>query len=1184
MIVIFVSQCEKNALKRTRRVLDAFANRIGDNCWQTIITEEGLSTVKKMLRQTASKSTSVSCHWIRSRSRSDLLWVVGNKKQFNEMGYVAVNSTEQDLLKSNIENNWYYLPIIRSITKISALLHDWGKSTVRFQKKLNDAINPSSAIKPLGDPIRHEFISSLLFTSFIHLTLKQGGENNDKIWLDSLCIDNIPEIELQRNLKKFYLSNNKPFINLPNVASLIVWLLLSHHKLPILNHLDKHSTPAAGQNNSIQDLLSKIDVSWGYENVFRDGSKIGLAEKWFDECFEFQSKNGLLTESRIWLQELKSAAEIINQQLPLLRQSFQDGSWRVIAHHARLCLMLGDHYYSSKERDSNWQNQISLIANTGKNDSVIFKKQQLDEHLYYVAKHAVEAVERLPEIHTDLNYAYDLDNLSFSDKVHKKFIWQDNVVKNILLWRKNNLNIAESTIQTGVFIINMASTGCGKTLANAKIMQALSSDEQSLRFILALGLRTLTLQTGDEYRKRAGLGDDQMAVLVGSKAIKELHEQKNISEQSTNEKNNIEAWTDEVIESSSYGSNSAETLLDEQEELDWKGFLPDEILSTVIPQLRDRQILYAPVLVCTIDHIIGATETKRGGRYILPSLRLFSSDLVIDEVDDFSEADLIAIGRLIYLAGMLGRKVMLSSATIPPDLALGFFNAYQKGWKLYAISHRQSIDIACMWFDEFTQHKKSFIQLIETGDSAPKKYESFHEVFINNRVKLLTQQAVKQRGNIIKCELNHGSEQTKENYFSIIKNAILSYHNLNNLIDLETNIRVSFGVIRMANITPCIELTKYLMNANYPQEYEVRVMAYHSQQVLLIRHEQEKLLDSILNRKDDRTPLQNPLIRKHLSHLKHQSERVKHLIFILVATPVEEVGRDHDFDWAIVEPSSMRSIIQLAGRVSRHRDHSVENFNVGILQYNLKGFMTKKETIRPDKPVFQYPGYEKSNAYLLNTHNMCELVDEEAQLSNGITAIPRIKKNNSLKPNDKLVDLEHYSIRNTLDIPLVLNETKNDESNINPRMRAIQKTRTYNLSDPKQLNGFIDDYWWMTAQPQVHNHFRASKPSMKLFYVEVNDELAFYDFDFKRGLSKRESILGIKHIYLNNIEKERLWLNRDYSELLSNLVRKQQEININFNIHLASKRFGEITFTDWGNLNTEYFYNDNLGMYSMQKS
>ena len=53
MLVTFISQCEKKALNRTRRILDAFANRIGDNVWQTAITEDGLDTVKKLLRQSA---------------------------------------------------------------------------------------------------------------------------------------------------------------------------------------------------------------------------------------------------------------------------------------------------------------------------------------------------------------------------------------------------------------------------------------------------------------------------------------------------------------------------------------------------------------------------------------------------------------------------------------------------------------------------------------------------------------------------------------------------------------------------------------------------------------------------------------------------------------------------------------------------------------------------------------------------------------------------------------------------------------------------------------------------------------------------------------------------------------------------------------------------------------------------
>ncbi|OQW76887.1 MAG: CRISPR-associated endonuclease Cas3'' [Proteobacteria bacterium ST_bin11] len=112
MMVTFVSQCQKKALARTRRVLDAFANRIGDNTWQTVITEEGLIAVKTLLRKTATKNTAVSCHWIRSRSRSELVWIVGNRDHFNAQGIVPVNTTSKELFM-DISNqkpnpNWLY--------------------------------------------------------------------------------------------------------------------------------------------------------------------------------------------------------------------------------------------------------------------------------------------------------------------------------------------------------------------------------------------------------------------------------------------------------------------------------------------------------------------------------------------------------------------------------------------------------------------------------------------------------------------------------------------------------------------------------------------------------------------------------------------------------------------------------------------------------------------------------------------------------------------------------------------------------------------------------------------------------------------------------------------------------------------------------------------------------------------
>jgi CRISPR-associated endonuclease/helicase Cas3 len=181
---------------------------------------------------------------------------------------------------------------------------------------------------------------------------------------------------------------------------------------------------------------------------------------------------------------------------------------------------------------------------------------------------------------------------------------------------------------------------------------------------------------------------------------------------------------------------------------------------------------------------MGVTETKRGGRYILPFLRLMSSDLVIDEVDDFDGRDLIAIGRLIHHAGMLGRKVMISSATIAPDLALGFFNAYQAGWHIFAKMRSKNLDIGCLWVDEFNATTKTI-----------KGYQKQHDSFIDERIKELAKEKPKRKVNIVDCDAN------LDNYFDAIKSEIFIKHKGNSFTDEQSN-TISMGVVRMANIKP----------------------------------------------------------------------------------------------------------------------------------------------------------------------------------------------------------------------------------------------------------------------------------------------------------------------------------------------------------------------------------------------
>jgi CRISPR-associated endonuclease/helicase Cas3 len=74
----------------------------------------------------------------------------------------------------------------------------------------------------------------------------------------------------------------------------------------------------------------------------------------------------------------------------------------------------------------------------------------------------------------------------------------------------------------GFFGVNMASTGCGKTLANVRIIYALADSQRGARFTVALGLRTLTRQTGEAYRERFKLQKADLAVRVGGVTIPTL--------------------------------------------------------------------------------------------------------------------------------------------------------------------------------------------------------------------------------------------------------------------------------------------------------------------------------------------------------------------------------------------------------------------------------------------------------------------------------------------------------------------------------------------------------------------------------------------------------------------------------------------------------------------------------------
>ncbi|HHU7938358.1 TPA: type I-F CRISPR-associated helicase Cas3f, partial [Escherichia coli] len=104
-------------------------------------------------------------------------------------------------------------------------------------------------------------------------------------------------------------------------------------------------------------------------------------------------------------------------------------------------------------------------------------------------------------------------------------------------------------------------------------------------------------QTGDALRSRLGLGEDELAVLIGSAAVNQL-------------------WQQEKIDNDC-GSASQESPAEEQQFVKYEGSLHT---GTLEKWLKDdsklKELVSAPILVSTIDHLISATEGVRGGKQL----------------------------------------------------------------------------------------------------------------------------------------------------------------------------------------------------------------------------------------------------------------------------------------------------------------------------------------------------------------------------------------------------------------------------------------------------------------------------------------------------------------------------------------------------------------------------------------
>lgn len=900
------------------------------------------------------------------------------------MSYIIL----KDIIVNGVEEDGKMRPFVDK--EFFEVMSDQNKVECLFNKalqRLEDAQNNPSEFKnkengeisllfSLQDAINKN-IGEQETETVAETIINYTNKDAEKLLFKELSLESHTEDSKKEDLfENNFMGQDQFYINL------ILFLVLTHHRLPEptsndISKLDKFSISTYCNDKH------KLHYKY-YFKLF-----LNCHEKDNQELYNGKNWNELFSSS------CKSALDLLNDEKNKLNtKEVQSAIFEYSLINGRLSLIISDYYKSKEKSIKDEDEMIDIIKNniaianietinssynsTGVENLVM--GDTLTEHLMKVG---CETYKVIPDILLD----------GFKNTHHYSTITKEDrdlyINKKIEEGKKNNLKRFDWQYKTmeslndqnfknkPFFGISVAGTGSGKTNSNLMTMMALDDNP---RFTCALGLRTLTLQSFKSYQEEP-LIKEGTALFIGksleSEVLDENESKKNDSEDvrsdslssddnSVKEKlkkeQNVYTGSDseKMIENDDYDVVELQkvgkkyTYNENKEHQDWFSILDD----------KSKRIIHAPIAVMTVDNIAKGVQYGRGHN-LLNMNRTITSDLILDEIDDYSNEDMATMLKLVYATALSGRKVLISSATVSEVVVNTLFTAYLKGIKHREVMFNEKIDFGCGMISQYVEVNKIKSYTTKKASDFLNDYRGFlsdlGDAIFDKNNEVNKEKTQRNKSEILDLSsafpiLTEEDKKDKdkdllESRYKTCFNIILKKANeystkfYTNLPDSDK--KVSFGFVRFNNIKTSQQFAEYALKNN-EEEYEnvkILVLNYHSRMMGLDRYIIEDLLGSVLKRKQnndqDLHSHENfPAIKNHVLFEKIKNIKESNIMILVSSTNILEVGRDHDYDWAILEYQSMKSLVQSQGRVRRHRTLETKEANIAYLSHHIKVIKT----------------------------------------------------------------------------------------------------------------------------------------------------------------------------------------------------------------------------------------------------